>query len=53
MTYLDLNLNAQSTPTGLVSVQPGEAWNFQLWYRDAVGGQTASSFTDAVAVTFQ
>ena len=28
-------------------------WYFQLWHRDAVGGQTTSNFTDAVAVTFQ
>ena len=50
--YLDLNLNAQPTPTGLVSVQPGETWNFQLWYRDAVAGQTTSNFSDAVGVSF-
>jgi hypothetical protein len=50
--YLDLNLNAQPTPTGLVSVQPGETWNFQLWYRDAIAGQTTSNFTDAVGVSF-
>jgi len=50
---LDINLNTHPTPTGLVTVQPGETWNYQLWYRDAVGGQTTSNFTDAVSVTFQ
>ena len=50
---LDINLNTHPTPTGLVTVQPGETWNYQLWYRDAVGGQTTSNFTDAAAVTFQ
>jgi hypothetical protein len=50
---LDINLNAHPTPTGLIAVLPGETWNYQLWYRDAVSGQTTSNFTDAVAVTFQ
>ncbi|HIF41961.1 MAG TPA: hypothetical protein EYQ74_12785 [Planctomycetes bacterium] len=34
-----------------VAVQPGETWNFQLWFRDKNPGRT-SNFTDAVAVTF-
>ncbi|MDC1043712.1 hypothetical protein OAQ71_00635, partial [bacterium] len=50
---LGISLNSHPTPTGLVSVLPGETWNYQLWHRDAVGGQTTSNFTDAVAVTFQ
>ncbi len=50
---LGVDLNSHPTPTGLVSVLPGETWNYQLWHRDAVGGQTTSNFTDAVAVTFQ
>jgi hypothetical protein len=34
------------------SVQPGETWNFQLWYRDNNPGPT-SNFSDGLAVTFQ
>ena len=34
-----------------IGVQPGETWNFQLWFRDKNPGPT-SNFTDAVAVTF-
>ena len=49
---LGINLSSHPTPIGLVSVLPGETWNYQLWHRDAVGGQTTSNFTDAVAVTF-
>ena len=50
---LSIDLSSHPTPTGLVAVQPGQTWHYQLWYRDAVGGQTTSNFTDAVAVTFQ
>ena len=48
-----LDLAALPQPTGAVAAQPGETWHFQAWHRDAVGGQTTSNFTDAVAVTFQ
>jgi len=48
---LTVDLSALPTPTGLVTAQPGETWNFQAWYRDANPGPT-SNFTDAVAVTF-
>ena len=44
---------ALPTPSGPISANPGETWFFQLWHRDAIGGQTTSNFTDAVAVTFQ
>lgn len=49
---LALDLSQQPTPTGLVQVQPGETWNFQAWFRDAVGGQVTSNFTDGLEVTF-
>ena len=49
---LALNLTQTPTPTGLVSVLPGEAWNFQAWHRDAVGGVATSNFTDGVRVQF-
>ena len=39
-------------PTGAVSAQVGETWNFQAWYRDADPVAT-SNFTDAVAVVFR
>ncbi|MEM6674236.1 MAG: hypothetical protein AAF726_15430 [Planctomycetota bacterium] len=50
---LDLDLTAMPTPSGLVAAQPGETWNFQLWYRDAIGGVATSNFSDGVSVTFQ
>ncbi|MEZ6015559.1 MAG: hypothetical protein R3F49_10625 [Planctomycetota bacterium] len=49
---LPLNLTATPTPTGLVSVLPGEAWNFQAWYRDAINGVATSNFTDGLRVQF-
>ena len=48
---LTLDLANHPQPTGAVSVQPGQTWNFQAWYRDVNPGPT-SNFTDAVAVTF-
>ncbi|MEM9379697.1 MAG: DUF4886 domain-containing protein [Planctomycetota bacterium] len=50
---LDLALEATPTPTGLVSITAGEAWSFQAWHRDSVGGQATSNFTDAVRVAFE
>ena len=50
---LSLNLTATPTPTGPVAVVAGETWNFQAWYRDAVGGAATSNFTHGVALTFQ
>jgi len=47
------NLLSMPQPNGPIAVLAGETWHFQAWYRDAVGGQTTSNFTDAVAVTFQ
>ncbi|MEM9378893.1 MAG: hypothetical protein AAGB93_03010 [Planctomycetota bacterium] len=50
---LALDLTMTPTPTGFVSVQAGETWNFQGWYRDAVGGTATSNLTDGVSVLFQ
>jgi hypothetical protein len=50
---LALDLAQTPTPTGLVSVMPGETWNFTTWHRDAVGGSATSNFTDAISITFQ
>jgi Subtilase family/FG-GAP-like repeat len=49
---LQLDLANTPTPTGTVAIQPGETWNFQLWYRDFNPNLT-SNFTDAVSITFQ
>ena len=50
---LAIDLTQTPQPTGLVSVQPGETWNFQAWYRDAIGGSATSNFTDGLSITFQ
>ncbi|MDC3307399.1 hypothetical protein OAV47_01040 [bacterium] len=50
---LPLDLNSTPQPTGLVSVQAGETWNFTCWHRDAVGGSATSNFTDGLEVQFQ
>ncbi len=34
------------------SLNAGESWNFQYWFRDASGGSATSNTTDAVSVTF-
>jgi len=51
---LVLDLTATPTPNSLVSVSVtvGEAWNFQAWYRDIVGGATTSNFTDGLEIAF-
>jgi len=49
---LEIDLGAIPTPTGSVSVMPGDTWNFQAWHRDAVGGNAVSNFTSAVSVLF-
>ncbi|MEZ6015700.1 MAG: hypothetical protein R3F49_11335 [Planctomycetota bacterium] len=47
------DLTAMPQPTGSVAVMAGETWNFQCWYRDAVGGSATSNFSDGLSVTFQ
>jgi len=34
------------------SLDPGESWSFQYWYRDSVGGNATSNTTDGLEVTF-
>ena len=46
---IDLSAMPMNPPT---AVQPGETWNFQAWYRDQVGGQPTSNFTDAVRIQY-
>ena len=50
---LTLDLTATPQPTGLVSVQAGETWNFTCWHRDAFSGSTTSNFTDGLEIQFQ
>jgi len=49
---LVLDLTQQPSPTGFVSVQPGESWNFQAWHRDFVAGSVTSNFTDGLSISF-
>ena len=48
-----LDLTQVPQPTGLVSVQAGETWNFTTWFRDAIFGIPVSNFTDGFEITFQ
>ncbi|MCP3917644.1 MAG: VCBS repeat-containing protein [bacterium] len=48
---LTLDLETVPTPTGSTSVNAGQTWHFQAWYRDAIPAQT-SNFSDAVEVMF-
>ncbi|MEZ6014942.1 MAG: hypothetical protein R3F49_07510 [Planctomycetota bacterium] len=49
---LALDLTQTPTPNGLVSVNAGETWNFQAWYRDSVGGVATSNFTEGLSIDF-
>ncbi len=49
---LAIDLTQIPQPVSFVAVQPGETWNFQAWYRDAVGGVATSNFTDGISVNF-
>jgi len=35
------------------AIAAGETWHFQAWFRDTVGGQPASNFTDGLSVAFE
>jgi hypothetical protein len=50
---LSIDLTAQPTPIGPVSVVAGDTWNFTCWYRDAVGGVATSNFADGLELNFQ
>ncbi|MEM6672258.1 MAG: LamG-like jellyroll fold domain-containing protein [Planctomycetota bacterium] len=50
---LALNLSQVPQPTGFVVASAGQTWNFQAWYRDAIGGQATSNFTDGLAIDFR
>jgi hypothetical protein len=50
---LSLDLAATPQPTGFVTIQAGDTWNFTCWHRDAVAGSTTSNFTDGLEIQFQ
>lgn len=49
---LVIDLTLHPTPMGLVTVLPGQTWNFTAWYRDAIGGMPTSNFTDGYQIDF-
>jgi hypothetical protein len=49
---LQLDLTQTPTPTGLVSVAPGQTWNFTAWHRDVQGGVAVSNFADGYSINF-
>ncbi len=49
---LTLDLTQTPQPSGFTSVTAGQTWNYQAWFRDSVGGQPVSNFTDGVRVIF-
>jgi hypothetical protein len=50
---LALDLTQHPTAMGYVSVQAGETWSFQAWYRDTILSIPTSNFTDAIELTFR
>lgn len=50
---LPVDLTALPTPTGPVQGMAGQTWSFQAWYRDSVGGNATSNFTDGLSLTLQ
>ena len=50
---VDVDLMSMPQPSGSVPVLTGETWHFQAWFRDAVGGQATSNFTDGWVTTFE
>lgn len=46
------SLGALPQPTGPVAAMAGETWNFQAWFRDSVGGNATSNFTDGLEIQF-
>ncbi len=49
----DVNALGIPQPTGPVAAVIGETWHFQAWFRDVVGGQVTSNFSDGWRVTWQ
>ncbi|MEZ6015468.1 MAG: hypothetical protein R3F49_10165 [Planctomycetota bacterium] len=49
---ITVDASAVPQPAGALPILAGETWNWQAWYRDSIGGQATSNFTDAVSVPF-
>ncbi len=47
---VEVDLTHLPRPTGPLAVQPGDRWNFQLWYRDSTGGTATFNLTDPLEV---
>lgn len=48
---LSVDLTNLPQPSGRVSAQPGETWNFQLWYRDTdPQGGASSNFSSTIGI---
>lgn len=50
---LGVDLTMIPEGNGFVSAMAGDTRNFQVWFRDIVGGAPVSNFTDGLAITFQ
>ncbi|MDF1839321.1 MAG: hypothetical protein P1V35_15745 [Planctomycetota bacterium] len=50
---LQVNLSDIAQPLGSTAIQPGQTWNFQLWYRDRTTSGSVSNLTSATSITFQ
>ena len=48
---LFIDLTNVPQPTGPVAVDPGDIWNFQCWFRDAVWG--CSNLSDGYEINSQ
>jgi hypothetical protein len=49
---LELDLTATPDGSSIVSIQAGETWSFQCWYRDRESGVATSNLTHGVAIAF-
>lgn len=47
---INLELFSTNPPQPVLA---GQTWNFQAWYRDSVGGQATSNFTDGIQIDFE
>lgn len=47
---MSLDLTQTPQPSGLVSILPGETWNWQLWHSDKGG---TNNFTDGISILFK
>jgi hypothetical protein len=50
---LEIDLTQQPTPTGFVSVQSGETWYYQTWFRDFSFIGVGTNFSNASSVTYR